>query len=103
MTAATTRPPAPPVALPSPETLAPIMTSWSPRASQLPGDLRLPPLSLPPQAYGTEFSDFAVEFTVPPPAWSSSTRPPPPSRPALPVPGPRGGMYAIVRPRTRGR
>lgn len=58
----------PPVELPTAESLAPVMTSWSPRASMLPADFPIPNVSLPPQSYGTEFQAFAMEESLRPPA-----------------------------------
>lgn len=88
----------PPVELPSAASLAPVMTSWCPRASMLPADFPIPNVSLPPQSYGTEFLAFAMEESLRPPAFGKDTHG---DKSGVEHPNKPSGSYAYVRPPKR--
>jgi len=91
----------PPVELPTAESLAPVMTSWCPRASMLPADFPIPNISLPPQSYGTEFQAFAMEESLRPPA-AEKAADKHEDKPAAEHPNRVSGSYAYVRRTKRG-
>ena len=87
----------PPAELPTAESLAPVMTSWCPRASMLPEDFPIPNVSLPPQSYGTEFLAFATEESLRPPPFVK-TADKHVDKSFAEHPNKPSGSYAYVRP-----